>query len=369
MSWRRVILALAALLAVLVVLGIGLGLRIATNAGAFDELSETGTDQCRVLAGVTGAEDIAVDRATGWAFVSATDRRAVMAGEPVRGDIFALRVDAPDAGFTVLTQEAPADFRPHGISLLSNADGVVTHLFAVSHPQGGGHVVEIFAVESGETPMLRHQRSVRDPFIRTPNDVVAVGPEAFYITNDHRYADGPMRVLEELLQWDATDVVYFDGEAARIAARDLTYANGIALSPDGAMLYVAELGDGVVRVYDRNAETGALFPRGEALEDQRPGIIPIGTGIDNIDVDAQGALWIAAHPRLLDFLAHAADADNLSPTRVTRTVMDPQTGQGRTEEIYLDFGDQISGGSVAVAHDGRLLIGSVFEPKIVLCDL
>jgi len=39
---------------------------------------------------------------------------------------------------------------------------------------------------------------VRDPLIRTPNDVYATGPTTFYITNDHFYREGYLRGFENI---------------------------------------------------------------------------------------------------------------------------------------------------------------------------
>jgi hypothetical protein len=33
----------------------------------------------------------------------------------------------------------------------------------------------------------------------SPNDIVAVGPDKFYVSNDHRYIAGFMQVLENYL--------------------------------------------------------------------------------------------------------------------------------------------------------------------------
>jgi len=39
------------------------------------------------------------------------------------------------------------------------------------------------------------------------------------------------------------------------------------------------------------------------------------------------------------------------------------------EEVYLNDGTQLSGSSVAAPVNGRMLIGSVFEPFILDCSL
>ena len=92
------------------------------------------------------------------------------------------------------------------------------------------------------------------------------------------------------------------------------------------------------------------------------------TGVDNIELDAGGRLYIAAHPKLLTFVKHAKDAAFLSPSQVLR--LEARSGGGyRVDEIYLDSGAEISGSSVAAVSGKRMLIGAVFDPKFLDCRM
>ena len=77
----------------------------------------------------------------------------------------------------------------------------------------------------------------------------------------------------------------------RPVLEDLVFPNGINVSKDGRLVYVA--GRDLAHrlwVYDRDPATQALTLREEVF---------LGTGPDNIEVDAQGDLWIGAHPQLM----------------------------------------------------------------------
>ena len=102
--------------------------------------------------------------------------------------------------------------------------------------------------------------------------------------------------------------------------------------------------------------SGMLRPKGR---------IEVGSGVDNIDVDGDGRLWVAAHPKLLTFVRHVSDPKALAPSQVFR--IDPTSR--RVEEVYLELGSRLSGSSVAAFHDGRLLIGPVFDPRFLDCRL
>ncbi len=359
----RVLEIILGLTALVLIAAAVMAIRFLTNAGVFTEAAEVGAGLCRPIGAPAGAEDIAIDRETGWLYVSATDRRAVAAGDTgLRGDLYAFRPDDPDNGLTPLTGEAPPAFRPHGISFWAAPDGSEKRLFAISHPNEDLHTVEIFRI--GPNGRLAHLETVADPLIRTPNDLVAVGPRQFYVTNDHRYGFGAdlLRGVEDVLRLNGTDVVYFDGTTGTIAADGLTYANGININADGSELYVTETTDGILRIYDRDTETGAL-----ALRPVDHGRLWVGPGPDNIAVAEDGTLWITSHPNLLKFLQHAQDPAAPSPTRVLTVALDPDKGAHTVETVYLTHGSDLSGGSVAVPAGDRFVVGSVFEDKILIC--
>lgn len=45
---------------------------------------------------------------------------------------------------------------------------------------------------------LQHKHTVRHPLIKTPNDIYAVSPTEFYVTNDHHYYEGLWRHIEDI---------------------------------------------------------------------------------------------------------------------------------------------------------------------------
>jgi arylesterase/paraoxonase len=96
--------------------------------------------------------------------------------------------------------------------------------------------------------------------------------------------------------------------------------------------------------------------------------IALDTGVDNIEIDANGDVWIGAHPQLLKFVGHAGDSSKLSPSQVLR-IRQNLSGDYAAEEIYLSDGKELSGSSVAAALENRLLIGAVFESRFLDCRM
>lgn len=65
------------------------------------------------------------------------------------------------------------------------------------------------------------------------NDIVAVGPEHFYATNDLYFVNHHLRLLELYLGLAWSYVVYYSPDEVRVVADGFDFANGINISPDG----------------------------------------------------------------------------------------------------------------------------------------
>ncbi|KAL6804306.1 hypothetical protein J3E68DRAFT_423195 [Trichoderma sp. SZMC 28012] len=105
-------------------------------------------------------------------------------------------------------------FVTHGIDVIDDPDkpkGEAVYIFAVNHKPNPDHyrengdvnapkshsVVELFHhVIGSET--ARHVRTIWHPLFVTPNDLVAESPTSFFVTNDHYYTEGLMRMVEDL---------------------------------------------------------------------------------------------------------------------------------------------------------------------------
>ena len=345
----------AALGAVVLVIGIFV-FRLYMDFNQFTTLWPNPVGACTDVATAIGPEDVVVDHDTGLVYTSAYDRRTFRAGTPVRGALQRFDLNDLTKPAVDVAPTTPADFKPHGISFYKAPDGQ-KRLFVINHPNAGGHVIEIFDVAANGD--LTHAESITSDFIITPNDVHAVGPRQFYVSNDHANEGGWARRMEDYFRQDKTSIAYFDGETSRTVADGLTFANGINGSPDGSKIYVTETTDMMVRFYDRDIETGDL-----TLKQQ----VPITSGLDNIDVHPDGSLWIGAHPKLIDFQSYASGSADISPSQVITLKPQGERG-GEVNEIYLDLGEQISGSSVGARWQDKLIIGSVFEEKVLVCDL
>src|SRR5262245_20816787 len=134
----------------LIVLGVGgFILRTVYLAGYFRGINSHFDGECRLIPGPIGAEDIAIDRAAGVAYISGYDRRAAMAGRPQPGAIHMYDLNAENVAPTNITPEADTSFQPHGISLWTGPDHKRV-LYVINHPARGTrpytHSVEVYDV-------------------------------------------------------------------------------------------------------------------------------------------------------------------------------------------------------------------------------
>jgi len=334
----KIIKAIVGTLAALIVVG---------AVGLWGYLRFAGDDPhfagaCEALDLGESAEDMQIDHERGFAYLSLIDRLALAKGEPAQGRIGRLDLEAVVPGVETALIDPPDHFRPHGISLWSDPAGR-RYLFVINHPLERGaepELVELFAEQ--EPGRFRHLRTFSDPLLASPNDIVAVGPQQFYVANDSMS--------------EPTQLVYVDGDSARVVADDIASGGGINVSADGLTLFVAETQGQRIRVMRRMPDDGSV----EAID-----TIALGTAPDNIDVATDGSLWIGAHSNIVALVMHfIAGAD--APSQVLRVTM--QNG-ANVEEIYLNRGDEISASSVGVTYGDKLLIGSITARKILICTM
>jgi arylesterase / paraoxonase len=322
------------------------------DAGHFRTIDPIGPADCERIEGIVGGEDLHWRQDHREVFVSSFDRRK----PDTVGAIFLVRPFETPRQVIDVTPELPFPFRPHGLYLWSTPEGS-ERLFVVNHRSHSEHTIEIFDVASSGS--LVHQRSIADDLLTSPNDIVAVGPEQFYVTNDHGSRSSAGKLLETYLQLPLGNVLFYDGSGFRISHRRTKYANGINIGHDGTRLYLSETVGRRVTAFDRDPQTHALV-----VTD----VLDAKTGVDNIDVAPDGSLWIAAHPRLLEFGPHARDAARRSSAEVLRLVDLP--GQGLTAStVYLNDGHAISAPATAAVRNGLMLIGPVFDPFVLACPM
>ena len=149
------------------------------------------------------------------AIISSDDRRKTLAGKPVQGAIFSYDLTADSPFLINLTKELNIDFHPHGISVYEKGEG--TFVMAVVNHSQKRNSIEIF--EYGDAG-LSHEKTITDPLLINPNDLVFINETQLYITNDHGNSSEWGKTIEEYLQLTRSNVVFYDGNKFTIAIKN-----------------------------------------------------------------------------------------------------------------------------------------------------
>uniref|UniRef100_A0A5F8H2N3 Paraoxonase n=1 Tax=Monodelphis domestica TaxID=13616 RepID=A0A5F8H2N3_MONDO len=241
----------------------------------------------------------------------------------------------------------------HRVALVPPPDHSV-YLFVVNHPPSGT-TVELLQFQEAERALL-HLKTIRHEQLPNVNDVVAVGPEHFYATNDHYFTEPRLRAWELYVGLKWSNVVYYSPSEVREVAGGFDFANGITVSPDGKYLYVAELLGHKIHVFDKLAD-GSL----RALK-----ALTFDTLVDNLSVDpATGDVWVGCHPNGMRIFFY--DPENPPPSEVLR-IQNILSSSPTVTHVYAEEGFVLQGNNVASVYGRKLLIGNMFH-RALYCEL
>lgn len=176
----------------------------------------------------------------------------------------------------------------------------------------------------------------------------------------------PASVLDLIEHSANARVLKYDPNTGQttVFADGLTFANGVAVSPDGAALYVVETGDYRVWRYDLPGGQGRV------VLDNLPGFP------DNINNGPDGSYWVglvsprnaimdnlSGNPGLRRVIMRLPDTMKPAPTRYGFVLR--MDAEGRVLETLQDPGGAyaLTTGAVTIP-DGRIVVTSLGEPRL-----
>ncbi|TIB70521.1 calcium-dependent phosphotriesterase [Wallemia mellicola] len=184
------------------------------------------------------------------------------------------------------------DFILHPLGIESSPSNN-RRIFVVNHARNNSKV-EVFDIDY-DLGMANHIFSIEDPLIKTPNSIVALNDNTFYVSNDHYFSLRDRSIIGKILNWLETflrlplgsvELVKFDENTGAVevnhALQYIPYANGITLV--GNYLAVASTNNNQVLLYSR-----------DNLDFIRSIHLPFH--VDNLSVDSRtGNLIASGHP-------------------------------------------------------------------------
>jgi arylesterase/paraoxonase len=336
-----------------IIVAIGLyAFHIFNSTGFFREIENSFTGKIYKSVSIPGAEDMQISYEDNFIVISSDDRASRRDGNAQQGNLYYINLN--DTSFTPiqLTTNLPFTFYPHGISMVK-IDSSNYKVYAINHVKGE-HSIEVFNLQKDS---LTYIETIKDKSFVSPNDIVAIDKNRYYFTNDHGYTKGFMKLVEEYLGFAFSDVMYYDGNEFKQVAKDIAYANGINYDQERELMFVASPRSFTVKVYQVDGDGNLVF-----LED-----INTGTGVDNIEFDASGKIWIGSHPSLLTFASFSKGSRTSAPSEII-TIDYRGEGDYDFETVFLDKGQVISSSTVASVFNNFVFIGSVLDDHFVIWD-
>ncbi|KAF8813942.1 serum paraoxonase/arylesterase [Phlegmacium glaucopus] len=229
---------------------------------------------------------------------------------------------------------------------------------------GADSVIEIFKTTVGGKA-LTHIKTVEDPIIISPNDVLgSADGKSFHFTNDNGAKVGLMR-YSNLLGVKTSSVGYCHiDHGCKYAITGTHGSNGITSAPNGTV-YVSNSIYGGVLFLERQADNTLVIS-----ESVKSDYI-----LDNLAIDADGQLWAAGIPHALAAVAQIFNPSRLSPSIAARISINtgPNAFYGekyKLEKVFEDDG-KIMSGATSAAYDSqrkRLFMNGVVS-QLVVCNI
>ncbi|XP_036615433.1 serum paraoxonase/lactonase 3-like isoform X3 [Trichosurus vulpecula] len=242
-------------------------------------------------------------------------------------------------------------FNPHGICTFIDKDNAV-YLYVVNHPQMKS-TVEIFRFEGDS---LFHLKTITHELLSSVNDIVVLGPEQFYATNDHYFTNHFLAQLEPFLDLHWTNVIYYSPGEVKEVANGFSLANGITISPDKKYVYVASLTSQSIHIMKRHDNWNLTQEK----------VLHLGTLVDNLSVDpATGDVWAGCHPHGLKVLMYdPADPPGSEVLRIQNILSQKPI----MTMVYANNGSVLQGSTVAAVYKQKMVVGTVLH-KALYCEL
>lgn len=321
------------------------------ETGFFRTIEQNQPDKIIANIPLVGAEDITASLDGEFLIISSFDRAKNRTEVVERGDIYF--VDLKTEGFKpkLISGNFKKTLRPHGISLI-RLDSNLHRLFVINHVDDVNSI-EVFNLYNRDS--LVHEKTLIDEAMFSPNDILAVGANEFYFTNDKGYSTKWGKIRENYLGKKGGSVMYFDGTTYRKVAKGFAYANGINYDSTRNLVYVAATRDFLIKVFQKENNGNLTY-----IES-----IPCGTGVDNIELDENADLWIGCHPSLLAYQSYSQGKKDKAPSEILK-INYKNKGDYTINSVFVDDGTNISGMATASVFKHFIFTGNVMDDHFLV---
>nr|XP_033786986.1 serum paraoxonase/arylesterase 2-like [Geotrypetes seraphini] len=326
---------------------------------AHETLKPVDLPNCHLIDGIeTGAEDIDI-LPYGLAFISSGLKFPGMTSfapdQPGKIFLMDLNEESPVATELRISPGFDVDsFNPHGISTYIDQNDGTVYLFVVNHPQFKS-TVELFRFVEEEN-VLEHLKTIHHDLLPRVNDIVALGLDSFYATNDHYFSGEFMGILEQVLDLSWSNIIYYSPQEVKEVATGFHSANGISISTDRNYVYVSDALGHSIHVMEKHADWSLSQVK----------VLEFDNLLDNLFVDPiKGDVWAGCHPKGWKLLFYSPDDPPESEVIRVQNILSENP---IVTQVYANNGSVLQGSSVACVYDRKLLVGTVFH-RALYCEL
>lgn len=323
---------------------------------------------------VFGIEDMAYDVRNGRLILSAYDRFAAMramenGSEPPGGGLFSLNVDRltsirdEDVSLPVKTLEVRVPesllLHPHGIGLFD--DGETSRLAVVNrltdmHDASAADLL-LFNLDAQSLALIG--RGSGEAYCRA-NDVALLDASTAVFTYDQSRCGAWGVWAERVFQPRSSGLRlsrFDDGQVdAQPVLDDVAFANGVAVSPDGASLLMTASRDQVLRVFDKQALL-------EGNTDPNV-VVSFAGGPDNVSLAPDGSSVTAVHPDPFALFLHINGWGDLPESSVVISSADGASQQ----TIAGPSGTMPGAATSAMMLGDKIIVSSAWDAGLGICS-
>ncbi|KAF9199500.1 Serum paraoxonase/arylesterase 2 [Haplosporangium sp. Z 27] len=333
------------------------------------------TQGCEAVKGLEACEDVHIHHGSGLAFTACSfaaearknwfppiaNRNA--SAQNAFQDMFVI-YDIKTGKYEVMDLlgfPVEADRVFHGLGVYERSATDLT-IFLVNHRRSGS-VIEVLEYTVGDKT-VQFKETIKHDLIKTPNDIVAMGPRSFYVSNDHRHYSGIMRAIEDNLRQPWSNVIYYSPENTFVAFDNARSANGMTANTDRSLVFLSACYGGEMHIL-KPLEDFTLKPQD---------YIKLDYFIDNPSYDPEtGDVFIAGHvqPLKMKHDLHVPGKPVAGPSKVVKLYKNPLAETSAkvpgylVETVLADDGQLISTSTVAAVDRkrGAMLVGTAFSEK------
>ncbi|KAG5304471.1 serum paraoxonase/arylesterase [Histoplasma capsulatum G186AR] len=287
------------------------------------------------------------------------------------------------------------DFHPVGINFFRSSPQSKTRLFVANH-QRTGTTVAVFDIDY-DLYQAKYITTVFDnnETIVSPNSIAPVSYTQFYVTNDHHYLARTRPLLSKIetyfsMPWGWVTFVDFSSTEhlkCEIVATNISFANGIVMTPTGKEVIVASSGHDAVYIYQRDSETNSLSSTHETVHvNFHPDNVNFDHSLDISDptvFDADGrflrGLTVGGHPSIIKLVQAVHSPESVkAPSWVAEIRRGagvdpapcpaaPQQPKFYARTLYQSNGEHFSTSTTGALDSkrGRLLVASLYGKGIL----